>query len=72
MALGAGLAAGSIAPIGFGLDSLTEVAAGTVIVWLFPGHRVNDAERAERRAQQLIAISFFCSPPLSPSKPGEI
>ena len=59
IALGAGLAAGSIALIGFGLDSLIEVAAGTVIVWLFTGRRVNDGERAERRAQQLIALSFF-------------
>jgi divalent metal cation (Fe/Co/Zn/Cd) transporter len=53
------LAAGSIALIGFGLDSLVEVAAGTVIVWLFTGRRLGDSERAERRAQQLIAISFF-------------
>ena len=45
--------------IGFGLDSLVEVAAGTVIVWLFTGRRVGDGERAERRAQQLIAVSFF-------------
>ena len=59
IALGAGLAAGSIALIGFGLDSLIEVAAGTVIVWLFTGRRVDDRERAERRAQQLIAVSFF-------------
>lgn len=59
IAVGAGVAAGSIALIGFGLDSLVEVAAGTVIVWLFTGRRVGDGERAERRAQQLIAISFF-------------
>ncbi len=59
IAVGAGVAAGSIALIGFGLDSLVEVVAGTVIVWLFTGRRVGDGERAERRAQQLIAISFF-------------
>jgi len=59
IAVGAGVAAGSIALIGFGLDSLVEVAAGTVIVWLFTGRRVGDGEHAERRAQQLIAISFF-------------
>ena len=56
---GAGIAAGSIALIGFGLDSLVEVAAGTVIVWLFTGRRLADPERAERRAQQLIAVSFY-------------
>jgi divalent metal cation (Fe/Co/Zn/Cd) transporter len=59
IAVGAGVAAGSIALIGFGLDSLVEVAAGTVIVWLFTGRRVGAGERAERRAQQMIAISFF-------------
>jgi divalent metal cation (Fe/Co/Zn/Cd) transporter len=59
IAVGAGVAAGSIALIGFGLDSLVEVAAGTVIVWLFTGRRIGDSERAERRAQQLIAVSFF-------------
>jgi divalent metal cation (Fe/Co/Zn/Cd) transporter len=58
IALGAGLAAGSIALIGFGLDSLIEVLAGTVIVWLFTGRRLHSAT-AERRAQQVIAFSFF-------------
>jgi divalent metal cation (Fe/Co/Zn/Cd) transporter len=59
IAVGAGVAAGSIALIGFGLDSLVEVAAGTVIVWLFTGRRLADSERAERRAQQLIGASFY-------------
>jgi divalent metal cation (Fe/Co/Zn/Cd) transporter len=59
IAVGAGVAAGSIALIGFGLDSLVEVAAGTVIVWLFTGRRLADSEQAERRAQRLIAISFY-------------
>jgi divalent metal cation (Fe/Co/Zn/Cd) transporter len=58
VALGAGIAAGSIALIGFGADSLVEVLAGTVIVWLFTSGRGSSA-RAERRAQQLIAVSFF-------------
>jgi len=59
IAVAAGVAAGSIALVGFGLDSLVEVAAGTVIVWLFTGRRVGAGEAAERRAQQLIAASFF-------------
>lgn len=59
IAVGAGIAAGSIALIGFGLDSLVEVAAGTAIVWLFTGRRLADPARAERRAQQLIAVSFY-------------
>jgi divalent metal cation (Fe/Co/Zn/Cd) transporter len=58
VAVGAGLAAGSIALIGFGADSLIEALAGFVVLWLFTGGRVG-SDRAERRAQQLIAASFF-------------
>jgi divalent metal cation (Fe/Co/Zn/Cd) transporter len=59
IAVGAGIAAGSVALIGFGADSLIELLAGTVIVWLFTGGR-GQSEGAERRAQQLVAASFFC------------
>lgn len=58
VAIGAGLAAGSIALIGFGADSLIESLAGFVVLWLFTGARVG-SHSAERRAQQLIAVSFF-------------
>lgn len=58
IALVAGLAAGSIALIGFGADSLIEALAGFVVLWLFTGRRLG-AAGAERRAQQLIAVSFF-------------
>jgi divalent metal cation (Fe/Co/Zn/Cd) transporter len=58
IALGAGIAAGSIALIGFGADSLIEAFAGLVVVWLFTGARLA-SRTAERRAQQLIAGSFF-------------
>jgi divalent metal cation (Fe/Co/Zn/Cd) transporter len=58
IAIGAGIAAGSIALIGFGADSLIEGLAGFVIVWLFTGARLH-SETAERRAQQLIAGSYF-------------
>ena len=58
VALAAGLAASSIALIGFGGDSLIEALAGFVVLWLFTGARVG-SHRAERRAQQLIAGSFF-------------
>jgi len=55
VAVGAGVAAGSIALVGFGLDSLVEVFAGSVVVWRLAGE---DRER-ERRALRLIAVSFF-------------
>ena len=58
VALAAGIAAGSIALIGFGADSLVEVLAGSVIVWLFTSGR-GSSPQAERRAQQVIAASFF-------------
>jgi divalent metal cation (Fe/Co/Zn/Cd) transporter len=57
VALGAGIAAGSVALIGFGADSLIEGISGFVIVWLFTGARLHSGT-AERRAQQLIAGSY--------------
>jgi divalent metal cation (Fe/Co/Zn/Cd) transporter len=58
VALAAGLAASSVALIGFGADSLIEALAGCAVVWRFAGMRAA-SEHAERRAQRLIAISFF-------------
>ena len=58
IALGAGIAAGSIALIGFGFDSLIEALAGFIIIWRFAARRAH-IETTERRAQQLIAISYF-------------
>lgn len=55
VAVGAGVAAGSIALVGFGLDSLIEVFAAVVVIWEFTGV----GEERERRALRLIAISFF-------------
>ena len=57
IALAAGIAAGSVALIGFGLDSLIEVAAAVVVIWLFTGGRGSSHE-SEQRAQQLIAASY--------------
>ena len=57
IAIAAGIAAGSIALIGFGADSLIEAAAGIVVIWLMAGGR-SASPIAERRAQQLIAVSF--------------
>src|SRR5262245_43262753 len=57
IALAAGIAAGSVALVGFGIDSLIEAFAGFVIIWLFTGSRGLSAG-AERRSQQLIAASY--------------
>jgi divalent metal cation (Fe/Co/Zn/Cd) transporter len=58
IAVAAGIAASSVALVAFGIDSLIELLAGGVIVWLFTGQRLGSAA-AERRAQQVIALSFF-------------
>jgi divalent metal cation (Fe/Co/Zn/Cd) transporter len=58
IALGAGIAASSIALIGFGADSLIEALAGFVVLWLFTGARIG-SDHAEWRAQQMVAASFF-------------
>ena len=57
VAIGAGVAAGSVALIGFGLDSLIEVAAAGVVIWLFSGGR-GSSHAAERRAEQLVAATY--------------
>jgi divalent metal cation (Fe/Co/Zn/Cd) transporter len=56
VAISAGLVAGSVALVGFGLDSLVEVSSGLVILWQF---RHPMPESRERRALRLMAISFF-------------
>jgi divalent metal cation (Fe/Co/Zn/Cd) transporter len=58
VAVAAGLAAGSIALVGFGADSLVESAAGLILLWRFAGAR-SGSEAAERRAQRLIGASFY-------------
>jgi divalent metal cation (Fe/Co/Zn/Cd) transporter len=58
IAIGAGIAAGSIALVGFGADSLIESVAGFVLLWRFADSRTA-SEAAERRAQKLIGLSFY-------------
>lgn len=58
IAITAGILAGSIALLSFGIDSAIEGAASVVIVWRFTGGRLL-SESAEQRAQKLVAIQFF-------------
>jgi divalent metal cation (Fe/Co/Zn/Cd) transporter len=55
VAVTAGLAAGSIALVGFGIDSGIEVFAASVVIWQLRG----GAHARMRTALRLIAISFF-------------
>jgi divalent metal cation (Fe/Co/Zn/Cd) transporter len=56
IALTAGTIASSTALIGFGLDSVIEVASATAVAWQFSGA---DPEARERTALKVIALSFF-------------
>jgi divalent metal cation (Fe/Co/Zn/Cd) transporter len=62
IAITAGVLAGSIALIGFGIDSAIEGVASLVIVWRFTSHRLL-SHAAEERAQKLVAIQFFILAP---------
>jgi len=56
IAVTAGIVAGSVALVGFGLDSVVEVSSGLIIIWQF-SHTL--PESRERRALRLMALSFF-------------
>src|ERR1041384_6886558 len=58
----AGVAANSIALVGWGIDSTIEGAASLVIIWRFTGQRIH-SDDAERTAQQVVAMSFFLLAP---------
>lgn len=56
VAISAGTVASSAALVGFGLDSVIEVASATAVAWQFSG---SDPEARERAALRVIALSFF-------------
>jgi divalent metal cation (Fe/Co/Zn/Cd) transporter len=56
VAISAGTVASSTALIGFGLDSVIEVASAAAVAWQFAG---KDPEARERTALKIIALSFF-------------
>lgn len=63
VAVAAGIAAGSVALIGFGVDSGIEVAAASALLWRFrkAGAGATDEEhgRAERKALYAVGVTFF-------------
>ena len=62
VAILAGILAGSIALVGFGLDSAIEGFASVIIIWRFTGSRVF-SQAAEDRAAKLVAVQFFLLAP---------
>lgn len=63
IAVTAALAAGSVALLGFGIDSFVESASGAVLIWrLLAERRTADraaVERLDRRAHQLVGLTLF-------------
>jgi len=58
----AGWIAGSIALVGFGLDSFVESLSGSVMIWRLRKHgkiSEDEEEEVERKAVKLIAYTFF-------------
>jgi len=62
VAIGAAIVAGSVALLGFGLDSGIEAIASVIVIWRFTGMRLA-SPTAERCAQQLVAVSFYLLAP---------
>ncbi|MCC7380393.1 MAG: cation transporter [Deltaproteobacteria bacterium] len=64
IAVTAALLAGSVALLGFGIDSFVECASGLVMIWRLRAeraHRLTEAqlEATEHRARRLVALSLF-------------
>jgi divalent metal cation (Fe/Co/Zn/Cd) transporter len=57
VAIGAGSFAGSIALIGFGVDSLIESLSGAILLWRLQSSKSDEIR--ERLAYRLVGISFF-------------
>ena len=54
IAVGAGILAGSVALVGFGVDSVIEVSSGAIILW-----RLAAGEHREKLALRLVGASFL-------------
>ncbi|MFC0431960.1 cation diffusion facilitator family transporter [Kutzneria buriramensis] len=62
VAIVAAVLAGSVALLGFGLDSAIEGLASMIVVWRFTGARTL-SETAEARARKAVAVTFFLLAP---------
>lgn len=60
LSIGAGIAAGSVALIGFGVDSVIELSSSTAALWRLRADAApGDRERAERHALRFIGVCFL-------------
>ncbi|WP_415823527.1 cation transporter [Mycobacterium basiliense] len=62
VAIVAAVVAGSVALLGFGLDSAIEGAASVIVIWRFTGTRTL-SPTVEKRAQKAVAVTFFLLAP---------
>ncbi len=60
MAVVAGVVAGSISLVGFGIDSFIEVTSGSVLLWrMSVDAEVHQRERNEKRALKVVGVCFL-------------
>ena len=63
VAIGAGVMAGSIALVGFGLDSIIETSSGVILFWRLrkelKGGSAEESEDAEKKALFVVGVTFF-------------
>src|ERR671914_1737911 len=59
--LTAGFIAGSVALVGFALDSIVEASSGSILIWRLRTEErgIRTAEEAERKAIRLVAVALF-------------
>ena len=62
VAVVAGIVAGSVALLGFGLDSVIEGLASVIVIWRFTGTRTL-SPTVEERAEKAVAVTFFLLAP---------
>jgi divalent metal cation (Fe/Co/Zn/Cd) transporter len=62
VSLGAGIVAGSLLLVAFGLDSVIELVSGSILLWRLStearGGDVKRVEQAERRATRVVAVTL--------------
>ena len=59
IAVGGGIAAGSIALVGFGLDSFIEVTSAVTLIWRLRKMTPEEESSAEKRALKIVSATFF-------------
>ena len=69
IAVAAGVLAGSISLVGFGMDSFIEVTSGATLLWrMSVDADVESRERNEKLSLRIVASASSRSRPISPTK----